>query len=848
MVAFLATLLLASGAALQPPEATDDDRPLPRVEAVPAAGVAVDGVLDEAEWADAEPATGFVQFEPDEGVPASQQTVVRVLYSGDALYIGAEMRDSAPGGIRRLLSRRDDTGGADAFAVAIDSYDDDRTARLFGVTAAGVQFDALVEGDDDDDSWDAVWASGVRVTPQGWTAELRIPYSQLRFSGDERSWGINFQREIPRLGEESFWSPFTREERNAGIVQFFGTLDGVAGVRPRRILQAVPYTLASGSRAEDPDLPGSPVYGSGADAGADFKIGLTPSVILDATVNPDFGQVDADPAELNLSVFETFFPERRPFFLEGTSIFDNGFSRDGALVYTRRIGGQAPIVGAAKLTGRTARGLSFGVLSAATGEDFDPSRFYGVGRLKQELGGQSYAGATFSAFDGTGDLTGASGAGARSLVGAGDWKLRLGAGERYEWEGVLSGSLRNDGDETARGFALYTGFDQVRGARRFGSGLRIYSPGYRLNDVGRFRETDRVSGNLALIQLWNDGQPFGPFQRLQSFLFTSASWTYSDATYRGASLGLRSFGQLRGFRDIRLSADLDNVGGFDVRETRGLGPIDNLLAGSVGLSVSTDVRRRFVAEVEAEVGGDAEGGVRFSPELSAEWAVSDRVQLRASGEVEIANGTRAWVENEGLILAPDGRLLLGREAAEPGDLLEDDLLDSGLDPSDAAALLDGLAPYPGVVAVPGGSGFYAPLFGARDTRSADLSLRANVIFRPTLSLQLYGQLFAARGQFRDLRLLVAPDDLRPFADFPKRRDFALASLRTNAVLRWEYRPGSSLFVVWQRASGDDRFEDVLLADAGTSPYEATTFGQFGDVLGGFADDVVLIKLSVLLAR
>ena len=845
MTAFLALVFaLASGAAAHGAAPEADDRP--RVRAAPAQAVAVDGRLDEAAWEAAEPAGDFVQFEPDEGAPAAFPTRVRVLYSADALYVGAEMEDPTPEAIRTLLSRRDDTGGADAFSVAIDAYDDDRTARLFGVTASGVQFDALVEGRGDDDSWDAVWFSAVRVTPQGWTAELRIPYSQLRFSGDEAAWGINFQRDVPRLGERSFWSPFTREDSNSGIVQFFGALDGIAGVRPRRLVQAVPYTLASGSRGEDPDAPGTASYGTGVDAGADVKLGLTPSVILDATVNPDFGQVDADPAELNLSTFETFFPERRPFFLEGTGIFDEGFSRDGALVYTRRIGGVAPIVAASKLTGRTARGLSFGALTAATGRDFSPNRLYGVGRLRQELGGQSYVGGTVALFDARGDATGASGAGARSGVASADWDVRFGPGEKYQAEGVVSGSLRNTADGTDRGLAVYAGVDQVRGARRFATGVRVFTPGYRNNDVGRFRETDRVSFNGALFNLWNGGDPFGPFRRLQTFAFSSAVWAYSDGTYRGANLGVRSFGQLRGFQDVRFGFSIDNAGGFDVRETRGLGPVSNLLGVGVGGSISTDTRRRFVAEVEGNVQVDAEGGLGLSPEVDVEWAASDRLRLSASGEIDIVRGLRAWVANEGLVLAPDGRLLLGASSADPADLLPDALVDSGLDAARAGALVSGLAPVP--AALPGGTGFYAPLFGARDYNAADLTLRANVIFRPTLSLQLFTQLFAARGRYSDLRLLGGADDFRAFEDYPKRRDFARASLRSNAVLRWEYRPGSSLFVVWQRASGDDVFEEVLLDGAGASPYDATALSQFGDVLGAFADDVVLVKLSYLLWR
>ena len=631
-------------------------------------------------------------------------------------------------------------------------------------------------------------------------------------------------------------------------MQYFGRLDGLEGIQPRRLVQAIPYTLASGSRSEDDERLGVARYGSGFDAGADLKVGLSAGVILDATINPDFGQVEGDPAELNLTTFETFFSERRPFFLEGTQIFDDGFSRDGALVYTRRIGSEAPIVGATKLTGRTSRGLSFGALAAATGDDLDPRRLYGVGRVRQEIGSQNFVGGTFSVFDATADASTASGAGARSAVGAVDWQYRLPQDDAYQIEGVLAGSLRDGGDATDRGFGLYVGFDKIKGNRSFGSGLRIYSPGFRLNDVGRFRETDRVEVNGAIIRTWNQGRPFGPFRRLNTFVSSSAGWTYSDGTFRGVDSGLQSSGQLTGFQSVGISANVDNVGGYDVRETRGLGPIRNLVSGGLSASFSTDERRRFVAAFDASAGGDAEGGFRFGPEVEIEWAASDRVQFSASGEVEVARGLRAWAANEGLALGPDGRLFVGRESADPGEIASDDFVDTGLDASGAAALLDGMTPVDGPLALPGGVGYYAPLFGARDYRSADLTARANVIFQPNLSLQFYGQLFAARGRYRDFRLLASPEELRPFEAYPKRRDFSAASFLANAVLRWEYRPGSALYVVWQRAAADDLFEEVLLRDAAGSPYDVTAPGQFGDVLGAFADDVVLVKLSYLLMR
>src|SRR5687767_6161592 len=199
-------------------------------------------------------------------------------------------------------------------------------------------YDAVSHGDDDD-SWNAVWDGAARIVSDGWVVEMRIPYSQLRFAEGVDSWAINFSRQIPRNDEQSFWAPFTEAQAQSGIVQYFGRLEGVGGLRPRRVVQATPYALTRARRFEDDVVPGQAEASYAVDGGADLKLGLASNVILDLTVNPDFGQVEADPAELNLSTFETFFDERRPFFLEGTQIFNlligNG---DGALLYTRRIG------------------------------------------------------------------------------------------------------------------------------------------------------------------------------------------------------------------------------------------------------------------------------------------------------------------------------------------------------------------------------------------------------------------------------------------------------------------------------------------------------------------------------
>ena len=825
--------LLAALAFLAPPGDT------PSLQAGRAEAVHVDGRLDEPEWTQAEVATNFVQLQPNEGQPSSQRTEVRILRGTTSLFVGATLHDSDPSSIRTTLSRRDDTGDSDLFVIALDSYNDRRTAFQFGVTAAGVQIDAIRTGQGEDESWDAVWTSATRLTDTGWVAELEIPYSQLRFTGAEAAWGLNLIRIVPRLDEQSFWAPLRSDQERSGFIEVFGSLTGVSGLRPQRVLQARPYTLARARRAES-GTPDVAEMSYGTQLGADVKLGLASGIVLDATINPDFGQVDADPAELNLSTFETFFEERRPFFLEGTQIFDFSYSAgDGSLLYTRRIGGNSPIIGATKLTGRTDGGLSFGALGALTGDDFNPSRLYAAARAKQDLPRQSRIGvglAGYRSWDDSTDVTSAS--------GGADWKYRVGADADWTFDGTLATTLQSQssGGETVDrvGFASYLGFDRIKGFFTPGFGFRVYSDEFRLNDVGRFRQTDLISLRAGTSLRWNKGQPVGPFRRLQTSGFSTQEWRYTDGTNRGLDLSLSTSGQLLGYQDVSIRAGLADLGGYDVRETRGLGPIANQSEVSLSLGFGTDARRQIRAEADFAVAQSADGGRSYQPELEVDWTVNDRLTLSLDGELAFGINERAWVTNEGFIRTDDG-LFIGPKATPPGDLSTETLLRVPISSTDADALFSDLDRYDD-------AGYYRSIFGSRDTRSASLTTRANLLFSSTLSLQLYGQLFSARGTYDAFELLASPDELRPFDAYPRRRDFALSAFNVNSVLRWEYRPGSSLYVVWTQARNSDAYLDFVETGSGSfeSPYDTSTVQQFQDTFGIFPDNVFLVKLSYLL--
>ena len=410
----LLVVLLCAVPASAPAQTAQNGRHRADAVRVADGAIRVDGRLDDAAWPDAPVLTDFVQREPIEGSPANDRMEVRFAYDNAALYVGARMSSGAP--IQAPMDRRDNGDQAEHFGVFLDTYLDRRTASAFGVTAAGVRLDEYFGSDNDEgeSDYDPVWVARTSVDAQGWTAELRIPFSQLRFTDQNpQVWGLNVKRWIPSRNEEVYWALVRRTEE--GWASRFGDLHGISGIRPSRRIELLPY-VASGSHVFGDPAPGNPFTDSvdvDGRLGLDAKVGIGSNLTLEATVNPDFGQVEADPAEVNLSAFETFFDERRPFFLEGINLLNN---QDDNWFYTRRIGaapvGRAPgdfvdypatstILGAAKLTGRLQSGTSIGMLGAVTGEEFArtfspgtplgrvqvaPRTTYGVARMQQEFG------------------------------------------------------------------------------------------------------------------------------------------------------------------------------------------------------------------------------------------------------------------------------------------------------------------------------------------------------------------------------------------------------------------------------------------------------------------------------
>ena len=808
-------------------------------------GIELDGVLNESIWQQAVAIDEFTQFEPVEGAPATQQTEVRVLYGPNNLYVGAMLYDDEPEAIEQALGRRDDYNRADWFLVSLDSYFDRRTSYTFAVNAAGVQFDAIQSASsnrrrggsanaprDMDPSWDAIWYSKARVTSEGWLVEMRIPYSMLRFSDKkEQTWGIHFTRRNPRLGEQSEW-PHVPRSRRDNLVAEFGQLKGISDVKPRKNIQVTPYTVTRLLREEDPDNIGSALQSQSMDVGGDLKIGLGPNVTLDATINPDFGQVEADPEVLNLTAFENFFEERRPFFVEGIQIYE--FSAGpGRLLYTRRIGANAPIIGATKLSGRTSKGLSFGVLGAATGDDFNPGRGYGVGRVIQQVGEFSSVGGILTVFD---EANNEDGDHLRSFALGADWDLRFN-NNLYGIEGFFAATNRNwldAGLDAETGFAGKMWLRKRQGVWDGFVGVDVFSDEFNPNDLGQIRQNNFFALISSVGHDINGGRSFGPFQRGGMRASFIQQVSYDEGINMGQEFDIGTRLTFKGFQSIRFGIEAANLfGGYDIFETRGLLPWNAPSSFNIGGDFETDERKSWQLEPGYDFTFYNNGGRETELSLEGQLNAGSRLSLSAEIRGGWEDNVSAWSSNESFQRSENG-WSIGGEADAPDELTAADYVllsqETNLDPlfADVTPFSDGQ--------------YYVSLFGERDTRSADITLRSTVTFTSTLSLQLYGQMFAARGRYQDFQLHIDRDQLVDFADYPKRDEFAFSRLQSNVVLRWEYRPGSSLFLVWTHGR---RAEDAFnpLSPDPISPYDNSLNDQFDNTFDIFPQNVFLIKLN-----
>jgi hypothetical protein len=812
-VALLLGLLPRTAASQASPPEADPGRPV--VTAVRATGpIHIDGRLDEPSWAAAPPVTTFTQVDPDEGQPVSERTEARVLFDHEAIYVGMRLYDrQRPTG---RLGRRDmDLLDSDWVGVVFDSYHDHRTAFSFDVNPVGVQRDETKSmGPDgqeqDDNSWDAVWEVKTTVDSLGWTAEYRIPFSQLRFSDTKAPvWGIQLERIIGRRREYAVLS-FTPKSEPGGIPTY-GNLVGLRDIAPGKRLEVLPYALARMERVD----PGPDPFTSGArqsaSGGVDLLYRASSDFTVNASFNPDFGQVEADPAVVNLTVYETRYEEKRPFFVEGSEIFDFGRNTSGGqLFYSRRIGrspqlqpptaaadtpDKTTILGAAKLSGKTASGWSLGVIEAVTdreraryltsagAEDLftvEPLTNYLVARARKDTNqGRTSVGGMITAVDRRLDTDPLRSA-LRSSAYAGGADFRLESMSR-NW--VLRGSavysyvagspaamvatqtagnhffqrpdathLEVNPDATSlTGYSVGAAVER-QGGRHWRGSLAVAStsPAFEVNDLGYQNRTDRRDIETDVTYLEN--QP-GSFFRNYAFI-GSVRYEHNYAWQRILSVWSVT-GQFRTLDFWNGTVYVAHwLRAMDDRSTRG-GPLIQRPANWNGtIQVSTDPRKTVT--VTASVNGlkDEYGG--WSAGVNASVGVkTDRWSLSAGPTYE-----RDFTQAQYVGTVPDSA----------------------------------------ATATYGAWYLFAPL---RQT-TVSMETRLNFTFTPRLSFQLYAQPFIASGDYLTVGSLDAPRGytFAPYDGQVPNLDFNYRSLRGTAVLRWEWRPGSTLYVAWQQSRSD----------------------------------------------
>ena len=802
----------------------------------------IDGLDNDAVWRTAKVISDFQEWQPTEGKPPRFRTEAKVAYDAANLYVFVRAYDPRPDSIIRILERRDTWTPSDMIWLFIDSFHDHRTGYEFGVNAAGTKIDQAIYDDGNEDSaWDAVWDVSTKIDSLGWTAEFRIPLSQLRYDKSrEHVFGFTIDRDIYRYSERVSW-PLLRQSQ-AGLVSQFGELGGLVDLQAPRPFEAMPYLVAKNS-AKIAD--NSYTSGSDVTIGGDIKYRIGPNLTLDATVNPDFGQVESDPAVLNLSAYESFFSELRPFFVAGRGLFrfdvncNNVNCNSEGLYYSRRIG-RTPqlastygdtvpeqpttILGAAKLLGRFPGGLTLGVLEAATERavgtrdtTYEPATNYAIVRIRQDLrNGNSTFGGMLTAVNRSLDSWSSPYLAQSAYVGALDFRHRF-FNKQYE----VSGSLDRSEVSGSRDAILALQTDAVHGYERPDAGLPLdsnrtllagdaeefkfdkvggehlmfetayqrRSAGFEVNDLGYLRRADQESWSTWVG--WFDRHPNAWYNRFQ---WNNNWWQY----WTTSGLPLEAAYNSNVHITLKNNASL-NAGGtigqlgttYDDRSARG-GPAfrqDSYFAPWAG--IVGDDRHAVVPMIWANF-------FRGSGGRSSSTNLAPEVDVKMSGRFSSAFSL-SWTYN----------------------VADNQWYGNFTDSTNVT--------------------HYTFAHLAQYTTSA--TVRLNYTFTPNISLQAYMQPFISKGTYTNVRELSSTPRAASYDDrFAAYGDtsvtnnpggFNFKEFQSNLVFRWEYQPGSTLFVVWNEGK------------QGSTPVEGSADfgGDVRDLMKLHPANTVIVKMS-----
>ena len=836
----------------------------------------IDGILNEEIWKSGEWIDDFTQFEPYNSKSATQRTEFNILFDDDNLYVGIRAFDVSPDSIVQRLTRRDEVDG-DLVAIIVDSFHDLRTGFTFGVSSAGVKYDLMFtnDGENEDESWNPNWWVKTTINEEGWIAEMKIPLSQVRFdknSGDV--WGLQMARIIYRENETDFWQHIPKD--SPGIIHMFGEMTGLDGIKPKKIFDVTPYGVAKAETFKKE--PGNPFLDSGRkyglNGGIDAKIGITNNMTMDLTINPDFGQIEADPSVVNLTAYETFFTEKRPFFIEGKNITNfniglgDGDVGNDNLFYSRRIGRRpqgnpqlkegwnadipafTSILGAAKLTGKTRNGLSIGFVEAMTSNEkaeidtvggttrqtVEPLTNYFIGRVQKDFNeGKTILGGIVtstnrdldarlgnfmhkSAYSGGIDFT--------QYFKDKNWMFNINTA--FSQVNGSKEAMQITQRSSARYFQRpdnnYTEYDPERTSLA-GSGGRIQlqklnghlflmgstlwrTPGFEINDLGYIQEADEVLSVIAAgYRVWD------PKWIYRNYNINADIWTAcnfggqligSGFEWNG-SMGFRNYwnawtggnlssaqlsaGMLRGGPMMKIPGTLRLYGGFssDSRKKLNFSAFTNT---SWGLEKNS---KSFFTEFDITYKPTNFLYLTFSPSYNPSFTELQYVTRKTSGEND------------------------------------------------------------------------KYFFASIDRKTISASFRINVNLSPDLTLQYWGQPFISTGKYHDHKVILDPmaDDFRDrFLTFTAEQktfdeqnnqyrfdldldgttdyvignnNFKVREFLSNLVIRWEYNPGSTLYLVWNQTR-----------DYSNGMGEMKYFSDLGDLFdrdNNIPHNIFLIKFS-----
>jgi hypothetical protein len=798
----------------------------------------IDGILDDDAWKEGVWMGDFIQFEPYNKRTPSQKTEFKILFDDNNLYVAIKAFDTSPDSIVNRLTRRDQSDG-DLAGILIDSYHDLRTAFLFGVSSAGVKYDQFWsnDGQNQDPSWDPNWWVKTTINKEGWVAEMKIPFSQVRFKKNSgQVWGLQVGRVLYRKNETDWWQHIPKDA--PGQVHLYGEMKGLEKIRPRKIFDITPYTVARAQTYKS--VPDNPFLSSGhkfdLNGGLDAKIGVTNNMTMSLSINPDFGQVEADPSVINLTAFETFFKEQRPFFIEGNNITDfnlgigNGGIGNDNVFYSRRIG-RAPqvnpdlktgwtddvpqftnIIGAAKLTGKTQNGWSVGLIEAVTSEEkakidtvggkiskpVEPFTNYFVGRVQKDINsGNTIIGGILTGTYRNMDPSLASILHKDAYTGGIDftqyfnnknWMFNLNSA--FSLVSGTKDAILNTQESSARYYQrpginyvkldsnrtslLGTGgrmlIQKLNGHWNFAGVVLWKSPGFELNDIGYLRQADQLIP--VIFGQYTQWEPKGIYTKYNISVDALALSDFGGEWLAkqfesNFNMTLKNFWNLFAYGSLTTNQ-------FSTSLLRG-GPgmkVPGNYSGQAG--ISTDNRKKVVVNLNAGInGGYQNSSNNFYINLEVDYKPAKFLYISFNPQVNLSKNQLQYV-NE-LTFAGNQRFI----------------------------------------------------FASTDEKTIAASFRVNLNLSPNLTLQYWGQPFIASVRYYDYKYITNPmadryadrfhiyaanqisggngneysifENANNITDYTIAwNDFNYQAFLSNLVIRWEYNPGSSLYLVWSQ--------------------------------------------------